>query len=67
MKNKKTCEIAMQYWYILGKVWTFWEAHKNLRNLPHALDLVNVQSMKKIFSNFVRFSESPNFNHFESA
>ena len=48
---------------LLLKVQTFWEAHKNLRNLPHALyiDLVNVQTMKKIFSNFVCFSESPNF------
>ena len=46
------------------KVWTFWEAHKNLRNLPHALYiyLVNVQTVRKIFSNFVCFSESPNFN-----
>ena len=47
---------------------TFWEAHKNLRNLPHALDiyLVNVQSKTKIFSNFVCFSESPNFTSFKS-
>ena len=47
----------------LFKVWTFWEAHKKLRNLPHALYiyLVNVQTMRKIFSNFVCFSESPNF------
>ena len=44
-----------------GKVRTFWEASKNLRNLPHALDIYLVQSMWKIFSNFVRFSESPNF------
>ena len=35
----------------LCKVQTFWEAHKNLCNLPHALDiyLVNVQTMRKIF------------------
>ena len=48
------------------KVQTFWEAHKNLRNLPHALYiyLVNVQTMMKIFSNFVCFSESPNFTMF---
>ena len=34
----------------LSKVRIFWEAQKNLRNLPHALDiyLVNVQSMRKI-------------------
>ena len=46
------------------KVRTFWEAHKNLRNLPRALDiyLVNVESIRKIFSNFVCFSESLNFN-----
>ena len=48
---------------LIIKVRTFWEAHKNLRNLPHALYiyLVNVQTMRKIFSNFVCFSESPNF------
>ena len=46
------------------KVRTFWEAHKNLRNLPHALYiyLVNVQILRKIFSNFVYFSECANFN-----
>ena len=34
-----------------------------MRNLPHALYtyLVNVQTMSKIFSNFVCFPESPNF------
>ena len=39
------------------KIWT---------NLPHALDiyLVNVQSTRKIFSNFLCFSWSPNFNPF---
>ena len=43
-----------------GKVRTFWEAHKNLLNLLHALYiyLVNVQSMRKIPSIFVCFSES---------
>ena len=48
------------------KVQTFREAHKNLFNLPHALDiyLVNVQSMRKIAQTFVCFSESPNFNDF---
>ena len=36
------------------KVRTFWEANKNLRNLPHALYiyLVNVQTMRKIFVKF---------------
>ena len=36
---------------------------RNLRNLPHALYiyLVNVQTMRKIFSNFVCFSESQSF------
>ena len=36
---------------ITNKVRTFWEAHKNLRNLPHALYiyLVNVQTMRNIF------------------
>ena len=45
------------------KVWTFWEAHKIWKNL---LDLnltllSNVKFKWKIFSNFVCFSESPNF------
>ena len=33
------------------------------KNLPHGFDiyLVNVKTMRKIFSNFVCFSESPNF------
>ena len=46
-----------------AKVQTFWEAHKNLRSLLHAfyIHLVNVQTMRKIFSNFVCFSKSPNF------
>ena len=37
--------------YLSGEVWTFWEAHKNLRNLPHALYiyLVNFQTIWKIF------------------
>ena len=37
-----------------AKVRTFWEAHKNLRNLPHALYiyLVNVKTMRKIFFKF---------------
>ena len=43
---------------------TFWEAHKNL---PHAfalyIYLVNVQTMRKLFSNFVCFSECPNFKN----
>ena len=44
------------------KVWTFWEAHKNLRNLPHSSYLqVNVQTTRKIFSNFVAFSQHLNF------
>ena len=36
------------------KVQTFWEVHKNLRTLPHALYiyLVNVQTMRKIFFKF---------------
>ena len=46
---------------------TFWEAHKNSRNLPHGLDiyLVNVQSRRKISSNFVCFSESLNFTYLQ--
>ena len=52
------------------KVQTFWEAHKIFRNLSHALYiyLVNVQTMRKIFSDFVCFSESPNFKrHFDKS
>ena len=46
------------------KVRTFWEAHKIFHNLPHVLYIyfVNIQTMRKIFSNFVCFSESLNFN-----
>ena len=60
------CKI--QCCFVIGwkgsKVWTFWEAHKNLRNLLHALYiyLVNFKTMRKIFSNYVCFSKSPNFN-----
>ena len=51
------------------KVRTLWEAHKNLLNLPHVLYIYieNVQTMKNIFSNFVYFSESPNFKEQEQA
>ena len=36
---------------LIIKVRTFWEAHKDLRNLPHALYIysVNDQTMRKIF------------------
>ena len=46
---------------IISDVWTFWEEHQNLCNLPHAsyIYLVNVKTMRKIFSNLVCFSESP--------
>ena len=49
------------------KDWTFREAHKNLVTLPSALYiyLVNVQSMRNIFSNFVCCSESPNFRNIQ--
>ena len=47
-----------------GNVQLFWEGHKNLRDLPHGLDiyLVNVQTMRKIAQIFVAFSEKPNSN-----
>ena len=47
-----------------GNVQLFWEGHKNLRDLPHGLDiyLVNVQTMRKIVQIFVAFSEKLNFN-----
>ena len=59
------CFLKRNKWEVTSfKVRTFWEAHKKLCNLPHALYtyLVNVQTMRKIFSNCVWFSESPNFN-----
>ena len=58
---KKSWDLAQEN---LVKVRTFREAHENVRSLPHALYiyLVKVQTMRKIFSNFVCFSESPNFN-----
>ena len=62
--SEKAKKIWKQYPTLFDiKVRTFWEAHKNLRNLPHALHiyLVNGQTMRKIFSNFVSVSESPNF------
>ena len=48
------------------KVLTFLEAHQNLHNLPHALYiyLINNQTMRKIFSNFVCFSECRNVNKY---
>ena len=51
-------------WCYTNKIRTFWEEHKTLRNLPHALyiHLANVQTTRKIFSNYVCFSESPKFN-----
>ena len=45
------------------KVWTFWEGHKNWKNLPLLIWRYSVASnfKWKIFSNFVPFSECPNF------
>ena len=39
----------------IGKVQTFWEAHKIWKQFPHGLDVYkgNVQTMRKIFPNFV--------------
>ena len=50
-----------------NKVQTFWETHKIWKNLPIILTnlliyLVYVKTMWKIFSNYVCFSKSPNFN-----
>ena len=66
MSKKDAQKYQSHLWYldrIVTKVRNFWEVHNNLRNLPHALYiyLVNVQTMRRIFSNFVCFSESPNF------
>ena len=46
-----------------SKVWTFWEEHKIWRNLPLKIwhYWVTSNSKWKIFSNFVAFSEYPNF------
>ena len=46
------------------KVWTFWEEHKIWKNLPLKIWHYWVTSnfKWKIFSNFVSFSECPNFN-----
>ena len=67
LKEKKSNPCKVPQIYTLGwkvKVRTFWEAHKIWKNLPHGLYtyLVNIQTMRKIFSNCVCFSESPNFN-----
>ena len=43
------------------KVQLFWEGPKNLRHLPHGLDLVNVQTMRKMAQSFVAFSKKLNF------
>ena len=42
-----------------GKVRAFWEAHKNLRNLPHALDIYLVKDEEDFFKFcvFLRKSE----------
>jgi hypothetical protein len=48
----------------LHKVWTFWEEHKIWKNLPPKIWHYWVMSnfKWKIFSDFVSFSECPNFN-----
>ena len=50
--------------FLTVKVQLFWEGHKNLRNIPHGLDiyLVNVRKIAQIF---VAFSEKLNFNSWE--
>ena len=47
----------------LGKVRVFWEGHKIWKNLPLKIWRYSVMSnfKWKIFSNFVAFSEYPNF------
>ena len=51
----------------LVKVQTFWETHKIWKNHPHnydkSVDLFRKrQNPEKVFSNYVCFSKSPNFN-----
>ena len=48
------------------KVGSFWETLKIWKNLSHGVDksadlLVNIKTMREIFSNYVCFSKSPNF------
>ena len=52
----------------IGKIQTFWEAHKIWKQFPHGLDVYkgNVQTMRKIFPNFVCFLESSNFTNKKS-
>ena len=55
-------------WVLSGhllKVWTFWEGHKIWKNLPLKIWCCSVasNSMWKVFSNCVPFSECPNFNN----
>ena len=61
-KATKICAIVHMVLTFI-KVWTFWEAHKIWKNLHRDLYiyLINIQTRRKIFSNFVCFSESLNF------
>ena len=49
----------------VSKVWTFWEGHKIRKNLPLSIWHCSVASnfKWKIFSNFMPFSEGPNFTY----
>ena len=60
--NKKEC-VWLKICPIWVKVWTFWERHKIWKNLPLKIWRYWVTSnwKWKIFSNFVSFSERPNF------
>ena len=56
---------SYQSMYVLriSKVWIFWEGHKIRKNLPLKIWCYSVASnfKWKFFSNFVAFSEYPNF------
>ena len=49
----------------IGKVRTFWEAHKIWKNLPYGFDVYYIDE-QRCFSNFVCFSESLNIRNKQS-
>ena len=72
LKTSKQCKKILSK---SVKVRTFWETHKIWNNLPHGFDKsadlllsikINVRTMRKIFSIYVCFSDSPNFKIFIS-
>ena len=64
VKHWVSCPCFLSGLIILVKVRIFWEGHKIRKNLPLKIWRYSVTShfKWKIFSNFVAFSEYPNFN-----